>query len=204
MRHLSIVLAASLLLAACATSQSGTPEAVARAEEKREQKSLAVVQMTVQELPEWFTEPPVSETHMFDVATATSADLQLALDKAILDAKYRLGDRLRSQMSGKIKRFVEETGGAKDPQLLQETTKVVSSLFSDVNAAGYRVSKKKIIPQGEGYRAYVQVEYPLGEANKILVEEVKRNQVVEARVRASVAFAELEASIKPGGQAGQK
>jgi hypothetical protein len=193
----------SLLLTGCTTPISGSPDPAAKAEEKREKKALETVQKTVLEIPEWFTVPPASDTHLHEVATATSADLQMALDKAILDAKYRVADRLRSQMSGKMKRFVEETGGAKDPQLLQETTKVISNLFTDVNAAGYRVSKKKIIPQGEGYRAYVLVEYPIGEANRVLAQEIKNNQVVEARIRASAAFAELEANIKTAREGSQ-
>ena len=82
------------------------------------------------------------------------------------------------------------------PQPGAATSKVISSLFTDVNAAGYHVSKKKITPQGEGYRAYVLLEYPLGEANIVLSQEIKNNQIVETRVCASAAFAELEASIK--------
>jgi hypothetical protein len=202
-RNQSIVVILALALSGCAAPKPGTPEAVANNEIKREKKAVETVQKSIQELPEWFTEAPVSETHLYDVATSTSSDLQMALDKAILDAKYRLADRLRSQMSGKMKRFVEETGGAKDPQLLQETSKVISNMFTDVNAAGYRVSKKKITPQGEGYRAYVLLEYPIGEANKVLAQDIKSNQIVEARVRASAAFAELEASIKTSREVGQ-
>ena len=196
MRNHSLPILLSLVLTACAAPKPGTPEAAAVAEAKREAKAVATTQKTVQDIPEWFTESPTSESYLYDVATATSSDLQMALDKAVLDAKYRLADRLRSNMSGKMKRFIEETGNAKDPQLLQETSKVISNLFTDVNAAGYRVSKKKITPQGEGYRAYVLLEYPLGEANKVLSQEIKNNQIVETRVRASAAFAELEASIK--------
>jgi len=198
MNQLPLAILLAIVLAACAAPKPGTPEAAAKAEEIREKQAVESAQKTVREMPEWFTEPPSSNSVLYDVATATSADLQLALDKAVLDAKYRLADRLRGQMNGKMKRFIEETGGAKDPQILQETSKVVSNLFTDVNAAGYRVSKTKIIPQGAGYRAYVLVEYPIGEANKVLIEEVKKNQVVEARVRASAAFAELEANVKSG------
>jgi hypothetical protein len=47
----------------------------------------------------------------------------------------------------------------------------------------------------DGYRTFVLIEYPLGEANQVLVEGVKSNQRVHAKLRASKAFAALEDEI---------
>ena len=54
----------------------------------------------------------------------------------------------------------------------------------------------KVLAQGTKYRAYVLLQYPIGKANKMLVDQVKKSRVLEARMRASKAFKELEDDIK--------
>lgn len=194
---LAILIAAGVLTACSSTPKPGTPEAVAKVEEKRQEQAVKATVKAVSDIPEWFIDTPCDHERMVcGVATASSTDLQLALDKAVIDAKYSVADKLKGLMSGKLKRFVEEAGGAKDPQLHQETSKVISNLFVDVNTAGYRVSKKKVLSEGTSYRAFVLIEFPVGEANRVLIDETRKNQAVEARVRASKAFADLEAEIQ--------
>ncbi len=192
------LLATAILLAACSsTPKPGSPEAVIKVEEKRQEQVTKAVVKAVSDIPDWYVDVPCDHERMVcGVATASSSDLQMAVDKAIIDAKYSVADKLRGLMSGKLKRFVEEVGGAKDPQLHQETTKVISNLFVDVNTSGYRVSKKKVIAEGGSYRAFAMIEFPVGEANRVLVDETRKNQAVEARVRSSKAFADLDAEIK--------
>jgi hypothetical protein len=152
---------------------------------------------TLSNIPEWFLKTPCdTDRSICGVASASSGDMQMAVDKATLDAKYYVADQLRGKMSAKLKRFVEETGGAQDPQLFQETSKVISNLFVDVNTAGYQVSHKAILQEGKGFRAYVMVEFPIGEANRVLLDETRKNQAVEAKLRASKAFAELESEVQ--------
>jgi len=193
-----IPLALALALVGCASSNkkdTSVPPAVAQAQQAKAAES-ARVQQIASDIPDWFIKPPQNESMLYAAATAASPDLQLAIDKAVNDAKAQLADRLNGEMSGKMKRFIEESGSASDPQLLQETSKVTSALFTSVNLAGYRVSDKKIVPQGTLFRAYTLLEYPIGEANRVLVSEIKKNQSVETRLRASKAFADLEAEIE--------
>ncbi len=194
---LAILVAAGVLSACSSTPKPGSPEATAKVEEKRQEQAVKATIKAVSDIPDWFTDTPCDHDRMVcAVATANSTDLQMAIDKATIDAKYSVADKLRGLMSGKLKRFVEEAGGAKDPQLHQETTKVISNLFVDVNTSGYRVSKKKVLADGASYRAFVMIEFPIGEANRVLVDETRKNQAVEARVRASKAFADLDAEIQ--------
>lgn len=184
-------LALALIIAGCASgnrNEAGVPPAKAA--------EAARVQQIAADIPDWFIKPPQSDSMLYAVATASSPDLQLAIDKAVNDAKAQLADRLNGEMSGKMKRFIEESGSASDPQLLQETSKVTNALFTSVNMAGYRINEKKIVAQGALFRAYTLLEYPLGDANRLLVSEIKKSQAVESRLRASKAFADLEAEIE--------
>ena len=53
-----------------------------------------------------------------------------------------------------------------------------------------------MLAQGKRYRAYVLLQYPLGKAKKILVDQVKNNRVLEGKLRATKAFKDLEEEIK--------
>lgn len=54
----------------------------------------------------------------------------------------------------------------------------------------------KVAPQGGQYRAYVLIQYPMGNANRVLVDKVKQSQVLETKLRASKAFQDLEREIQ--------
>ena len=53
-----------------------------------------------------------------------------------------------------------------------------------------------MLAQGKQYRAYVLLQYPIGKANKVLVDQVKKNRVLEGKLRATKAFKDLEEEIK--------
>jgi len=196
MKKISAVVLLGSFLTGCSTiPEPGTPEAALWLKEQKEEKRMEAAEEGIDNLPGWFLEPDCSLSAVCASSTAVSEDLQLAMDKAVLDAKFTIADKLRGLMSGKIKRFVEELDEADQKDLYQETTKVVQSLFTDVKMAGYRVAEREIGATKQGYRAYVLVEYPIGEANKVFLNEVKGSGILEKRQRAKKAFAELEAEI---------
>lgn len=179
-------------LTGCTTPAPGTPEAELAARENR----MEAVEKTTDDIPSWFINMPIDSAALFSGGTATSSDLQLAMDKAVLNAKRSLADRINSTLSSKMKEFLSETGSNEDAQVMSEVERITSNLITEVNVSGYSRDKTDVKPTGTQYRAYVLLRYPLGKANQILVDQVKKNGVVEARVRASKAFQELEAEIK--------
>ncbi len=179
----------------CATPEPGSPEAVALEQEEKEEAKVEAVEETVDELPGWFLNLPTDQHSVYAAGTATSPDLQLAMDKAGLNAKRSLADRINSALSSKMKEFVAEVGQGEDTEVITEVERVTSNLITEVNVAGYSQADAKIIPQGDKYRAYVLLQYPIGEANRILIDQVKKNQVLDAKLRASKAFKELEEEI---------
>jgi hypothetical protein len=142
--------------------------------------------------PDWFLAPPQTDKDLSAAATAGGPDPRFALDKAVLDAKYNLGDRLRDHMSGTMRKMIEEAGGAKNPRLVQESNRLIGNLFTDVGDAGYLVARQKTYSRREGHRVYVLVEYCVAEAEKAFVQAIKKNETVMTGVRASATFKELE------------
>lgn len=180
------------LLASCATPKPGTPEAEMAKEEAR----VEAMEETLSDLPSWYLNVPQDDNKVYAVGTATSRDLQLALDKSILNAKRSLADRINGVLSSKMKSFVSEVGSGEDTEVISEVERVTTSLITEVNVAGYIQKDAKLMSKGGEYRSFVLLEYPLGSANRILVDQVKKNQILNTRLRSSKAFQDLEDEIK--------
>lgn len=145
-------------------------------------------------IPEWYTNTPQDPSYLFAANTQTSQDMQLAMDKATEAARADIGRQLQVKIEGLQKRFAEETGTGKDAQLLQMFTQAEKTVVS-TTLQGSRVSKQKIVKDGSLWRAYVLVEYPIGAANQALMQQIKNNNQMYTRFRASQAFKELQNDV---------
>lgn len=203
MKRLTTIAAlAAVALAGCSSPEPGTPAWTAEQARKKEEARVEAVKDSVSDLPSWYGNPPSDDHSIYAPGTATSTDLQFALDKAILAAKRSLADRVNSKLSAKMKEFVSESGTGETAQVLNESERVTSNLITEVNMAGYAVTERKIIPSGGQYRAYVLVQYPLGTANRLLVDQVRKNDLLQGKLRSSKAFQELEKDIQDARKSG--
>ena len=173
----------------------GTQEYADYQEQQRQKNIAKEVEKTIDKTPSWFIQPPVENNAIYAVATDYSSDLQFAVDKAMLNAKVGLASQISNKVSSKMKEFAQETGASRDPQLIREIERVSTELVTEVNIPGYTISKREIMQQGTGFRAYVLLRYPLGDANRIVVEQTKKNAILDSKLRASKAFQELEKDI---------
>lgn len=185
-----------LALGACASPQPGTPAFTAQQEQKKQEARVETVKSGVDELPSWYANPPVDEFSIFAPGNGTSSDLQFAEDKAVLGAKRALADRIKSVLSAKMKQIVSESGADENSQLIRNGEQTTTNLITEVNLSGYNITQKKFVPAGTQYRAYVLLQYPLGNANRILVDQINKNSLLESKLRASKAFQELERDIQ--------
>lgn len=147
------------------------------------------------DVPVWYTTTPQDAHFVYGVNTATSQDLQLAYDKATTGARADIGRQVELKVSGLQKRFEEETGLAQDAQLLQQYTQATKTVVA-TTLSGSRVKEKKHIKDGDIYRAYVLVEYPIGATNEGLLQAIKKNEQMYTRLRSSQAFKDLDTDVK--------
>ena len=145
--------------------------------------------------PGWYTEPDRDDDRLIGVATATSRDLQTAIDKAKQDGRVEIARQLDLRVAGLSKRFVQETGLDEDAELLGMFTQVSKTVVSD-SLSGTRVSKQKLDREGGTYRAYVQMEMPIGEANARFLEKIRAQERLNTRLRSSEAFEELDREVQ--------
>jgi len=146
-------------------------------------------------VPEWYADPPDRDEYLVGVATATSLDLQTAVDKARHDGRVEIARQLDLKVTGMSKRFVEETGLYEDAELLDMFTQASKTVISE-SFSGSRMSKQKLDQEGSVYRAYVLMELPIGEANVRLLEKINSQKRLYTRFRATQAYEELDQMVE--------
>ncbi|MDQ8144877.1 MAG: LPP20 family lipoprotein [Gemmatimonadota bacterium] len=185
-KRASLLVALSLvsLGAACG---GGTSSAVATA--------AGPSPVNVNRLPDWFTNVPTDANTMYAATTAESRDLQLAINKAVTDGRNNLAQQMEVKFEGLSKRFQEETGLGADAQLIDQFTQAYKGIVSQT-INGSRAAKQEIVNTPAGYRAYVLVELPIGQASQALMQRVRANEQMYTRFRASQAFDELQKEVE--------
>ena len=194
------VLAASvaIVLAGCAAPPPtpGTPEFVQKKEDEQQKAAVKAVEQTVSKAPEWYTKPPVEPSSIYQTATESSPDMQRSMDKAVMTAKSQLASKLGDRVSQKIKEFASESGSINDEQVTRSIETARISVTTDQNVAGYILEKSEVVAEGNRYRSYVLLRYPIGENNKVISAQVKKNAVLDGKVKASKAWEDLENEIE--------
>ncbi len=147
------------------------------------------------DVPEWYSNVPVDPNYLYSVNTSTSRDMQLAVDKALQAARTELGRQVEVKVNALQKRFQEETGIGDDAQLLDQFTQASKTVVS-TSLSGSKEKQKKIVKDGNNWRAYVLVEYPLGAAQEALREQIKKNEQLYTRFRASQTYKELDDEVQ--------
>jgi hypothetical protein len=146
------------------------------------------------DVPEWYLNKPEDPNSLFETATATSQDMQLAVDKAVQAARTNLARQIETKVQALQKRFQEETGLGQDTQLLDQFTQA-SKTITSTTLSGSKVKKQQPMKDGSIWRAYVLIEYPLGAAQEALRAQIKKNEQLYTKVRASEVYKELDDAV---------
>jgi hypothetical protein len=188
--------ALALALAACSSPKPGTPEFVQKKEDEQQKAAVKAVEQSVAKVPAWVAQPPESPNAWYEIGVESSTDMQMAMDMAMLSAKRSLAFRLAGRVSAMMKNGASQTGTSEDPVVVNEIDRVAKIVATDVNIAGFVREKQEIQQDGKKYKVFVLLRYPLGESNKVIADQVKKSAILDAKVRASKAFQELEQEIE--------
>ena len=198
-KNVILVGAVGALLSACAsntgtidTAKKPTPFAVKKAYEH----TAKVVEEQVEQVPDWYTKMPDNKDAIYSVGTALSPELQLSKDIAILSAKTILADRINGRLNSVTKSFMTKVGSSDlDASVINEISTATKNIVADVDVAGYKVKEAKVVSNGMQYRVYVLLEYSDEEAQKILLNRLKKDKMLMSKIKANQAFKELDADF---------
>ena len=154
---------------------------------------------TLKDVPEWYITTPEKEGFKYVASTSTSQDLQLAVNKATLDASNRLAGQVESEMNALVKRAQEETGLGPDSHIIDQFSQVQEQVIT-TSLKDWSVSKKEIQEEksdvGRIYRTYVLIEWDAGAAHQRLLEQLKQNEEIYTQIRATELFDEMEKKVE--------
>lgn len=184
MRHNMIL----TFLAACSlgviTTGCSTVDTVVNGDP--DDRMVEVTQSDVEELqiPEWFLSKEVDTDKVLTVtATDVSRDMQFAIDKATLNAKVQLAQKLQTSVQSLVRESTIESGYGSAKDVEREIDRVSKSR-TDQTVGFYRREQMKIVREGDYYRAFVML--------KIDVEEGRRLTDVRDTTTREERFSELE------------
>lgn len=181
----------ALTLGACASDEP--KPLVETPEVKYKTEKVAAAVATV---PDWYKEMPDKKGSIFTAGAATAPDLQLAVDIATLNGKVVLADRINGKLSAMTKSFVAKFGQSDlDSSVMVEVEKVAKNVIAEVDVAGYSPVQVEIYPAGTQYRAFVLLEYSNKEAYKIIMNRLRKDRMVYARLRSTEAWKDLEVEV---------
>ena len=157
----------------------------------------AKVKAAVKQVPSWFEKLPNKENVIYSVGSSSSPDLQLSVDLATLNAKYTLADRINGKLDAMMKTFTSKIGSDDiDSSVLSEVEKVSKNVIASVDVAGYNPKEIEVYPSGTQYRAFVLLEYSDNEARKIIINRLRKDQMVYAKLKSTNAWKELENEVE--------
>ena len=162
---------------------------------------------TLDEVPKWyvndFSEKKACDTPrfgkekdkmcIFGVGTATSPDLQLAIEKGMMIAKSELADIVKGEMNKSSKMFITELGKNHNKTTVSEVESTIVNLIKETPVRGYEIWAKDITMTKNGYyRVWIGLRLPMGEFNKMynftIAEAVDAYNVKE---KAAIAYENL-------------
>src|SRR5579859_4279022 len=158
---LKVAAPVSLLFALAACSgppKPSTPEYALQQHDFQVEKTKAAANQA----PDWYMNPPHDDGYLYAAGSATSTDLQFAVDKAVLNAKYQLADQMAGKVSGKQKDFITETADGRHSGTAERAT---SNVVADIALPAYQVVQRKVVPVDTQFRSYVLLQFASARAD---------------------------------------
>ncbi len=146
-------------------------------------------------VPEWYTNPPQDPDHLYETSTQVSRDLQVAIDKATQTARAGLATQIETHISRMYQSFTEEIGAA-DRGVLRQLWSDTMRGLTDQTIRGSRVADSRYVKEGNGFRAYVLAELPIGVAEDQLLSRISRQEELYTEFKAAKSFQEMEERIE--------
>ena len=159
---------------------------------------------TMNQVPKWymsdFSERKACDTDLigkgkdklclFGVATAVSPDLQLAIEKAKMQAKSEIADIVAGEMNKQSKQFITELGKTNSKTTVTEVESTLVNVIKNTPVRGYEIWKQDVTLTKNGYyRAWIGMRLPLGEYNKMYNYTIEQAMdAYNVKENASIAF----------------
>ena len=183
-----------LFMTACKTT--GSAEDAAAEAAKATQKPTTTEEKIVSNIPAWCLNLPSSDTALYRCGIGESSSLNMSRNRAILDAKRGLADSIDSQISSRMEDFLRATGTGENEEVRQRSEVVTKNVTVEAQLIGHKEINSETQSVSNKFLHYVLLEYPIGQANQALLNQIKQDEILSTTEAADAAMAELEAEIE--------
>ena len=152
-------------------------------------------QQIVNNTPDWCLNLPQSNLAIYRCGIGESNNLNMARNRATLDAKRALADQIDSQISSRMEDFLQTSGTGKNEQIRQRSEVITKNVTVAAKLTGYKEVYSESQSVGTRFIHFVLIGYPIAVANKDLLNQIKKDEVLSTTEAADAAIADLEAEI---------
>ena len=181
-----------IFIYSCASPKYGSQKAVIKQIEEETKISKQAIDNTIENMPDWMTKPPQDVNSIYTTGTYLSKDMQRSIDGASRNALNELALTISGNLNSLVNEYVEETGFASDSTIINEVSRVTSMEAINTKIIGHKRVDSKLMRNNQSYRAFVLIQYPIGEFNKLALQVIKNNKLLESKLKSSDAFKRLE------------
>ena len=176
-KSLALTLIATAILAGCSTTKPAETKIASPTPPVKETQVLPApgkieAPLTI-DVPPWYVKAPAStDEYMFITGTGLSSDLSMSRAKALLDAQHQLASKLNGVIDAATRQQRKDTAGTVNSDY---TSITIRKNIIETSITGHHLEDSKIQAENRGYRTFVLVRYPVGDANKLLRQQEQRD-----------------------------
>ena len=152
-------------------------------------------QKIVNKTPDWCLNLPQSNLAIYRCGIGESSNLNMARNRATLDAKRALADQIDSEISSRMEDFLQSSGTGANEQIRQRSEVIAKNVTVAAKLTGYKEVYSESQSVGTRFIHFVLIGYPIAVANKDLLNQIKKDEVLSTTEAADAAIADLEAEI---------
>ena len=176
-KSLALTLIATAILAGCSTTKPAETKIASPTPPVKETQVLPApgkieAPLTI-DVPPWYVKAPAStDEYMFITGTGLSSDLSMSRAKALLDAQHQLASKLNGVIDAATRQQRKDTAGTVNSDY---TSITIRKNIIETSITGHHLEDSKIQAENRGYRTFVLVRYPVGDANKLLRQQEQKD-----------------------------
>ena len=151
-------------------------------------------EQTTSSEPDWWYNPPTSETHYYGFGQAKKQNPSLAQKVATQRAKQSISDDVKGNITREIRDYMQESGLGENAQAIEFSENTTVSLSDNVlqGATGDKYYK------GKDGTVYIRVLYDKDAVSKGIINAAKREEALYNEFKASQAFDRIEKKLDGG------
>ena len=176
-KSLALTIIATAILAGCSTTKPAETQISSPTPPVKETQVLAApgkieAPLTI-DVPPWYIKAPAStDEYMFITGTGISSDLSMSRAKALLDAQHQLASKLSGVIDAATRQQRKDTAGTVNSDY---TSITIRKNIIETSITGHHLEDSKVQAENRGYRTFVLVRYPVGDANKLLRQQEQKD-----------------------------